>query len=260
MHTRLPAVAGMFYPLDARELEEQVTHMLDEAKVDGTHPKAIIAPHAGYMYSGPIAASVYKLIAPVKDKIKTVVLFGPSHRVAFSGLALSQANAFATPLGNIPVNKEKSALILTLPQVQNLEQAHTQEHSLEVQLPFLQQVLDEFDIVPIVIGDAEADDVAEVMDKLWDDDSTLIVVSSDLSHYHSYDVDQRMDAETSAAIERLDPEDIGVNDACGRNPIKGLLTLARDRKLRVKTLDLRNSGDTAGTKDSVVGYGAYVIY
>ena len=260
MQTRYPVVAGMFYPQDTQELRDQVAFMLAEANSGDIQPKAIIAPHAGYIYSGPVAASVYKLIEPFKDKIKTVAIFGPSHRVAFSGLALSQSDKFATPLGDIPVNKDKSARILTLPQVHEIEQAHAQEHSLEVQLPFLQLILDDFDIIPVVVGDADEEDIAEVMEALWTDDETLIVVSSDLSHYHTYDVAKRMDQETSAAIERMDASDIGVDDACGRNPIKGLLTLAREKHLHVKTIDLRNSGDTAGPKDRVVGYGGYVVY
>jgi len=257
---RQAAVAGMFYPQNSRELGDMVDYMLNAASQQQILPKAIIAPHAGYIYSGKIAASVYKLTETLRDKIKTVALFGPSHRVAFSGLAVSDASYFDTPLGEVPLDRTKVESVSSLPQVHVLNQAHAQEHSLEVQLPFLQKTLGTFSLVPIVVGDSRADEVAEVMEWLWNEEDTLIVVSSDLSHYHSYTVAQRMDAETSAAIERLDGDDIGDEDACGRNPIKGLLCLAAKHRWQVKTVDLRNSGDTAGSKDRVVGYGAYVFY
>lgn len=260
MNRRLPAVANMFYPANPLELEQMLEQMMAEAKGAQLTPRAIIAPHAGYIYSGEIAASAYKLLSPLRDRIKTVVLLGPSHRVAFHGLAVSSADVFTTPLGDIPLDREKIDKILSLPQVHLLDQAHTQEHSLEVHLPFIQFCLDDIKLVPIVVGDAQPEDIAEVIEMLWDDESTLTIVSSDLSHYHPYDVAKRMDRETSDAIERLDPNDIGDEDACGRNPIKGLLTLARQKKLHAATVDLRNSGDTAGSRDRVVGYGAYAIY
>ena len=257
---RAPAVAGMFYPEDPEELRDMVRGFLREAPADGPPPKAIIAPHAGYVYSGPIAASAYARVAAGRDRIRRVVLLGPAHRVGFRGLAASQADAFATPLGVVPVDTATVArLVADFPQVRYLDEAHALEHSLEVHLPFLQEVLDEFTLVPLVVGEAGADEVDEVLEALWDGPETLIVISSDLSHYHDYETARRLDARTSRAIEALRPQDIYYENACGRNPVNGLLKAAREHGLRVNTVDLRNSGDTAGPRDQVVGYGAYVF-
>ncbi len=259
-NVRYPAVAGMFYPADPAELERAVHTYLQGARCPTSAPKAIIAPHAGYIYSGPVAATAYACLAPVHDRIRRVVLIGPSHRVPFRGIAAPAARRFLTPLGEVEVDQEALASLADLPQVGVLDEAHAREHSLEVHLPFLQTVLDSFRIVPLVVGDATPEQVAEVIDRLWDGDETLIVVSSDLSHYHSYETAERMDRATSAAIEALRPEDIGHEQACGRLPVAGLLLVARARGLHAETVDLRNSGDTAGPRDQVVGYGAYVIH
>jgi len=256
---RNPAVAGLFYPDNPHTLRAAVADYLRAAPEAGSVPKAIIAPHAGYIYSGPIAASAYARLKPARGKIQRVVLLGPSHRVGFRGLALSSAEFFVTPLGRIPLDREAAARITDLPQVRVMDVAHAQEHSLEVHLPFLQEVLGEFRLLPLVVGDASPEEVSEVLDLLWGGPETLIVISSDLSHYHNYATAQKMDRSTSHAIEALRYEDIHYDDACGRNPVSGLLHLARKRNLNVHTIDLRNSGDTAGTRDSVVGYGAYVI-
>jgi MEMO1 family protein len=258
-NVRNPAVAGLFYPDDSRELHALVSGYLAAVPASGGVPKAIIAPHAGYIYSGPIAASAYARIQPARGRITRVVLLGPAHRVGFHGLALSSANCFQTPLGRITVDQEAVKKISGLPQVQVMDAAHMQEHSLEVHLPFLQEVLGEFSLVPLVVGDAEPNEVAEVLEALWGGPETLIVISSDLSHYHDYKTAQRLDRATSQAIEQLRLEDIQYDHACGRNPVSGLLRVARQRGLRAKTIDLRNSGDTAGTPDRVVGYGAYVF-
>jgi AmmeMemoRadiSam system protein B len=259
-HLRQPAVAGMFYPADPAQLRDEVQHFLDQAHADATPPKALIAPHAGYIYSGPVAASAYAALQPVADKIRKVVLLGPAHRIPFAGLAAPTSDGFVTPLGTVPVDQEAIKRILSLPQVVSLDAAHEQEHSLEVHLPFLQMVLDDFEIIPLVVGDASKEDVAEVLELLWGGEETLIVISSDLSHYNSYETAQQMDRSTSLAIERLQPEQIHYDMACGRNPVNGLLSLARQKGLHAKTLDLRNSGDTAGPRDRVVGYGAYVFH
>jgi AmmeMemoRadiSam system protein B len=251
----------MFYPADARELHAVVERLLAAAAVaDEPPPKAIIAPHAGYIYSGPVAATVYARLRPLAGRVERVVLLGPSHRVAFRGLATSSADFFHTPLGDVPLDREAIARAEGLPQVTSLDAAHRAEHSLEVHLPFLQSVLGTFRLVPLVVGDADPDSTAEVIDLLWGGEETLIVVSSDLSHYHDYDTARRLDAATTTAIERLDPSAVHYDDACGRNPINGLLRVARRRRLTARTLDLRNSGDTAGPRDSVVGYGAYVFH
>ena len=256
---RKPAVAGTFYPDDPVELREMVSTFLKQASPSGVVPKAIIAPHAGYIYSGPIAASAYAQIKPARGKIKRVVLLGPSHRVPFRGLAASGAEAFSTPLGKVPLDKKAIEIIQDLPQVEVLDAAHAMEHSLEVQLPFLQEVLGEFNLVPLAVGDASREEVAEVLEKLWGGPETLIVISSDLSHYHDYRTAGKMDRATSSAIESLRPEEIEYEQACGRIPISGLLVAAKKHGLRAQTIDLRNSGDTAGSRDEVVGYGAYTF-
>jgi hypothetical protein len=256
---RNPAVAGLFYPGDPRELRAMVADYLGAAQAAGTVPKAMIVPHAGYIYSGPIAASAYARLIPARRQITRVVLLGPAHRVGFHGLALSSADYFTTPLGSIPVDAATVKKIASLPQVRVMDVAHAQEHSLEVHLPFLQEVLGEFTLVPLVVGEASPEEVSEVLDLLWGGPETLIVISSDLSHYHDYATAQAMDRATSQAIERLQPDGIQYDDACGRNPVNGLLTVARVRGLKARTIDLRNSGDTAGTRERVVGYGAYVF-
>lgn len=256
---RSPAVAGLFYPSDPQELRAMVGSFLQKVDISGEIPKALIAPHAGYVYSGPIAATVYAPLVRVRDILKRVILMGPSHRVSFTGVALSSASFFVTPLGKIAVDPSAREILSGLPQVGILDQAHAQEHSLEVHLPFLQEVLDEFTLVPIVVGEASPEAVAEVIERLWGGPETLIVISSDLSHYHDYETARRLDAATSRAIEELRPEAIQHGDACGRNPINGLLTVARRRGMSSRTRDLRNSGDTAGLRDRVVGYGAYTF-
>ncbi len=258
--TREPAVAGMFYPSDPEELRQEVLSFLAAAGVErGKPPKAIVAPHAGYIYSGPVAATAYAQLAMRAEEISRVMLFGPSHRVAFSGLAYSAADTFLTPLGPIPVDRAAYESIGDLPQVRRLEAPFEGEHCLEVQLPFLQLILEGFRIVPFLVGDADTEEVAQVMERLWGGDETLIVISSDLSHYMDYDSAKAIDAETSRAIEGLHPEAIGYNQACGRNPLNGLLREARLHGLEARTLDLRNSGDTAGPRNQVVGYGAYAF-
>jgi len=259
--TRTPAVAGLFYPASAAELHAQIQTFLNQAEPSaGPPPKAIIAPHAGYIYSGPIAACAYAQIKAMRDIITRVVLLGPSHRVGFRGIAISSMQAFATPLGLIPIDQEAVEQARKLPDVGFLEQAHAQEHSLEVHLPFLQEVLGEFKLAPLVVGDAHPEQVGAVLEALWGGPETLIVISSDLSHYHDYQTAQQLDRQTSKAIEALRFEDIGYEQACGRNPVKGLLWVARRKNLQGETLDLRNSGDTAGSRDQVVGYGAYAFH
>lgn len=257
---RQPAVAGMFYPADPAELSAVVQNYLQAAHPPvGPVPKAIIAPHAGYIYSGPVAATAYATLARAAKTIRRVVVLGPSHRVPFHGLAVSTADAFMTPLGSIQLDRPSIESLLTLPQVRALDEAHRLEHSLEVQLPFLQRTLASFTLVPVVVGEASPQDVSEALDLLWGGAETLIVVSSDLSHYQDYATAQRLDRTTSDAIERLDPSAIRYEQACGRNPVNGLLHSAVRRHLRVTTVDLRNSGDTAGPRDQVVGYGAYLF-
>jgi AmmeMemoRadiSam system protein B len=255
-------VAGFFYPDDRAELEEAVAGYLaavpavpDTAKI----PKALIVPHAGYVYSGAVAASAYARVASQREVIRRVILLGPSHRVALRGLAASSADDFATPLGSVPLDREAIDSILELPQVQILDAAHRDEHSLEVQLPFLQYLLADFSLVPLSVGDAEPEEVDEVIERLWGGEETLIVVSSDLSHFYDYETARDLDSATTRAIEALDPHGLDHESACGRVPARGLLVAAKQRGLTVETVDLRSSGDTAGNKREVVGYGSYVF-
>lgn len=256
---RKPAVAGLFYPADTRELRAVVNELLEQASIDGPPPKALIAPHAGYVYSGPIAASAYARVRSAHTTIRRVVLLGPAHRVPFRGLAASSATAFETPLGLIPLDAAGQATALALPAVQALDEAHAPEHSLELHLPFLQVVLDRFELVPLLVGDSTPDEVGEVLHALWGGPETLIVVSSDLSHYHEYTEARRIDAETARRIECSDVEHLSGQRACGFLPIGGLLCNARRNHLSVSTVDLRNSGDTAGDRARVVGYGAFAV-
>lgn len=254
---RPAAVAGMFYPSDPRELESQIDAFLHSAETTTESPKAMIVPHAGYIYSGPVAATAYATLAKNRHRIERVVLIGPDHRVGFRGIAAPSAAWFETPLGRIPVDQQA---IGGLAGVERFDRAHLLEHSLEVHLPFLQKTLDAFTLVPLVIGQAEAGEVAAVLEQLWGGDETLIVVSSDLSHYHDYATASRIDSETTRAIEELNGSDIGPQEACGYIGVRGLLQLARKKGLHEKTADVRNSGDTAGPRDQVVGYGAYLFY
>ncbi len=260
--TRAPAVAGFFYPEDSAELESAVASYLAAVPAPPSNapvPKALIVPHAGYVYSGPVAASGYAHIAGQRRAIRRVVLLGPSHRAPLRGLAASGADAFETPLGAVPLDREAIDEILDFPQVQIFDAAHRDEHSLEVQLPFLQYVLEDFSLVPLSVGDAEPEEVQEVIERLWGGPETLFVVSSDLSHYYDYETARRLDAATTRAIEALDAHALEPESACGRAPARGLLAAAKRHGLSVETVDLRSSGDTAGDKRRVVGYGSYVF-
>jgi len=261
-------VAGAFYPADAAALARDIQAYLDavDARAGGAQqshdhpPKAVIAPHAGYIYSGPVAAYAYAPLAPLRGTVKRVVLLGPCHRVAVRGVALSSADAFRTPLGDVAVDHGLDTALSALPQVQVYDATHAMEHSLEVQVPFLQAVLGDFKLLPMVVGDATAQEIADVLEAVWGGPETLIVISSDLSHYLDYDSARAADQRTCHAIETLDGQDIGRDQACGRVPVKGLLEIAKRRGLSVETLDLRNSGDTAGPRDRVVGYGSWAFW
>jgi AmmeMemoRadiSam system protein B len=259
---RAPAVAGMFYPGANRELAHNLAQMLGAAAQEAPEravPKAIIAPHAGYIYSGPVAASVYALLAPARSRISRVVLLGPTHRVAVRGLALPGCDAFATPLGTVRVDAQSVEALAALPQVVVSAQAHALEHSLEVHVPFLQAVLEQFTLVPLAVGQAAAREVAEVLELLWGGPETLVVVSSDLSHYLGYQDAQALDRATATAILGL-ATDLSHEQACGATPVTGLAQVARRRALKPELIDLRNSGDTAGDKTRVVGYGSFAFY
>jgi AmmeMemoRadiSam system protein B len=253
---RPAAVAGFFYPADAGTLARDVGAMLAEVQPGvgaAVVPKAIIAPHAGYVYSGPIAARAYATLLPARDRIRRVVLLGPTHRTPVRGLAVPAATAFASPLGTVAIDREAIARVADLPQVVVSDSAHALEHSLEVHLPFLQSVLGAFELVPFAVGQASPEEVAEVLDRLWGGEETLVVVSSDLSHYLPYAVARAADRETVDAILGLDAV-IDHEHACGGTPVNGLLLAARRHGLHPHLLDLRNSGDTAGDRSRVVGY------
>lgn len=252
---RPPAVAGLFYPADARQLAHDVRQLLVEARPHDLIPKALIVPHAGYIYSGTIAATAYATLQPVAARIRRVVLLGPTHRVAVYGLALPGVDAFDTPLGRVMLDAVAARSIAHLPQVSVSVQAHAQEHSLEVQLPFLQSVLTDFTLLPLAVGMATAEEVAEVLEVLWGGEETLIVISSDLSHYLPYATAQRVDNGTVQSILKL-RQPIAHDHACGGTPVSGLIVAAQQHHLTPHLLDLRNSGDTAGSHDQVVGYAA----
>jgi AmmeMemoRadiSam system protein B/AmmeMemoRadiSam system protein A len=261
LRVRAAAVAGMFYPADRGRLAADVDALLAAAartQADAPAPKAIIAPHAGYVYSGSVAAAAYARLRKASATIRRVVLLGPVHRVPVRGLALPAADAFETPLGRVAIDPAAVSAIRHLPQVTQSAAVHEQEHSLEVHLPFLQRLLSDFAIVPLAVGDATREEVAGVLDILWGGPETLIVVSSDLSHYLPYEAARRLDTETAAKIVDL-RSDIDHRSACGGTPVNGLMLAALRRRLAVELIDLRNSGDTAGGRDRVVGYGSFVI-
>lgn len=254
---RKAAVAGSFYPREPSELTKSLDAMLANAPAQALHPKALVVPHAGYVYSGPIAASAY---AQLKGRpIRKVVLVGPAHFVAVPGLALPAADALETPLGVIQVDPELSAKVLALGYVKKSEPAHQREHSLEVQLPFLQRVLGEFTVLPLAVGRSTGTEVAGVLEAVWGKDETLILISTDLSHYLPYLAAQQMDGVTAKQVVALDYEELEHDQACGATGLKGLLEIAKKRGMKGTQLDLRNSGDTAGDKSRVVGYGAWAF-
>ena len=260
MIARRPAVAGSFYPAQPDQLRRQVVELLAQT---GTAvkltPKALIAPHAGYIYSGSTAAAAFATIRDNAQTLARIVLIGPAHYVAVRGIAVPTFDAFETPLGRVSVDHDALNKITGLPFVSRNDAAHAPEHALEVELPFLQIVLSSFSLLPLIVGDATAQEVAQVLARLWSGPDTLLVVSSDLSHYHRYETARRLDAATAAAIENGDWASLGPEQACGYLPIGGLLIEANRRNLKARRLSLCNSGDTAGPRDQVVGYGAWMF-
>jgi len=255
----------MFYPGDPASLQDELATCLAVSPAPTFEPaapgllKAVIVPHAGYIYSGGTAGHAYALLAPLAGRIKRVVLLGPCHRVSVRGLAAPTVQAFATPLGSIPLDRTALDALADLPQVVASDDAHAEEHSLEVQLPFLQTVLGQFELVPLAVGHTSAGEVAQVLDRLWGGPETLIVISSDLSHFHSYREAQAIDKATAEHILALD-QLTSFDQACGALPINGLLAVARKRGLRIERLAQCNSGDTAGDKSRVVGYASFALY
>jgi AmmeMemoRadiSam system protein B/AmmeMemoRadiSam system protein A len=259
---RPAAVAGMFYPGEAHSLAAEVDDLLGsvaQATPRLGYPKVLVVPHAGYLYSGPVAARAYDELAAARGAVRRVVLLGPAHRVAVRGLAAPAAEAFATPLGRVPIDQEALDAVRNLPQVGTSDNAHAAEHSLEVQLPFLQRVLGEFSLVPFAVGIASLAEVAEVIERLWGGPETLIVISTDLSHYHPYDEARAIDGATIERVKAF-ATDIDHEEACGATPLNGLLSLAKKKKLQLSLLAACNSGDTAGGKDQVVGYSAFALH
>ena len=261
---RPPAVAGRFYPGEGTELARMVDGLLKDATDRHAGPlpapKALIAPHAGYVYSGAVAASAYQRVLPARETIRRVILLGPAHRVAFRGFALPSVNGFQTPIGAVRLDRELMDALGDFPGVVTHDEAHAQEHSLEVHLPFLQRALGEdFALVPIVVGDATPDQVAALLARLWGGPETLVIISTDLSHYHDHATACQIDGETVARIEQQSVGSFGPREACGSRPVNGLLQHVSRLGYRVTRLDVRNSGDTAGPKDRVVGYGAWAL-
>ena len=268
---RSPAVAGVFYPEDPALLRRTVEQYLTDASGSAAAPgradernaalpiKILVVPHAGYAYSGPVAASAYRRLAKRDAPIHRVVLVGPSHRVPFSGIAFPSADAFRTPLGDIPIDRSALAAWADLPFVTVRDDAHQREHSLEVQLPFLQHVAPNAMIIPLVVGDAQPRDLQLAIERVWDGPETVVIVSSDLSHYLPYDEAKAVDAATTRRIANLDSGQVSPAQACGAIGVEAALRLARGHGLSPQVLDVRNSGDTAGDRSRVVGYGAYAF-
>ncbi|MBE1237609.1 AmmeMemoRadiSam system protein B [Phaeovibrio sulfidiphilus] len=261
---RPAAVAGLFYPRDAPSLARDVDRFLAAAPPDDApeprQPKALVVPHAGYPYSGPVAASAYARLRPFAGRIRRVVLLGPAHRVPVRGLALSGARFWATPLGAVEQDMDLVDTLCDLPHAARFDGAHENEHSLEVQLPFLLRVLGPFQLVAGLVGALTPGEAARALDAGWNGTETLIVISTDLSHFLDYAHAVAQDGMTARAIEALSPSGIGADAACGHAPLGGLLAAARHRHMEIERLDLRNSGDTAGSRDRVVGYGAWALH
>lgn len=254
-----PGVAGLFYPADRETCAAEVDACLRAARPASVNAKVLVAPHAGYIYSGTVAGTAYATLKDRRGTIERVVLLGPNHRVGFTGLALSSAERWATPLGEIPVDMDAMARLRALPEVMVADEPFAQEHSLEVHLPFLQTVLGDFTLVPVLVGNAEPESVARVLRECWGGPETLIVISSDLSHFHDHETATRMDGAAAQAIELLRPDLLSDQQACGNRPLRGLMLEARRRDLRVTALDVRNSGDTRGNRERVVGYGSFAL-
>jgi MEMO1 family protein len=258
---RPPAVAGLFYPDDEHELRAAVSVYLaqHETETADAPPKALIVPHAGYIYSGGTAAAAYAKVARLRQSIRRIVLIGPSHRVYLRGMAAPAASAFATPLGKVEIDRGLKSALLQRDDVVESDTPHAQEHCLEVQLPFLQMLFDDFTLLPLVLGSVAPEHVAAALAEVWGDAATLVLVSSDLSHYHTYEQARQIDAVTSTSILRREPTLVG-EQACGAVGINGLLYLAGQRSLSVSEIARCNSGDTAGDRSRVVGYGAFAVH
>ncbi len=254
-----PAMAGSFYPAEPAALCARIGNDLHAARQCDITPKALIVPHAGYVYSGPVAATAYATLSRVRNVVRKVVLLGPAHHSPFDGLAASAAEACATPLGTVRVDRAAVARALELPQICLFDAAFCGEHCLEVQLPFLQIMLSNFEIAPFLVGESTAEDVRQLLELLWGGPETLIVISSDLSHFHAYPKAQALDRAAAQVIVNLDPDKLLPDQACGGTAVRGLLLAARSHGLHGHTLDLRNSGDTAGPRHEVVGYGAFAF-
>jgi AmmeMemoRadiSam system protein B len=256
---REPAVAGLFYPAESDELRTAVEGYLAAARGVAGSPKALIAPHAGYVYSGPVAGAAYASLVELRETIRRIVLLGPAHRMALSGMAIPSATVLSTPLGEVPIDAEAFEIARDVPNVRVFDPPFEGEHSLEVQLPFLQVVLEEFRVLPVLVGQAPPESVAALIEALWGGDETRIVVSSDLSHYHDYRTARELDQYTAELVETLQLEELTSEHACGFHPLRGLLHVARSKGLLVRSVDLRSSGDTAGPRDRVVGYGSFLV-
>jgi MEMO1 family protein len=257
---RPPAVAGSFYPADPVRLRAEVLGLMASAtSPSDLVPKALIAPHAGYVYSGGVAASAFATLRDCTKTIKRVVLIGPAHYVPVAGVAIPTIDAFETPLGRVWMDIEALSTIANLDCVRRTDAPHAPEHALEVELPFLQALVPSFQLLPLVVGDANPKEVAQLLGQLWGGPETLIVVSSDLSHYHPYETARRLDSATATMIEAGGWASIGPNQACGCLAVAGLLIESRRRGLKIQRLSLCNSGDTSGSLDSVVGYGAWIF-
>jgi AmmeMemoRadiSam system protein B len=260
MKVRKAAVAGQFYEADPTVLQQHIDDLMSEAgSKNSARPKVLVVPHAGYIYSGPTAARAYRCLQTQPDEIRRVVLFGPAHRVYLEGMAVPSVDMFATPLGNVPLDRQVIDGVTGMPGVRVSDAAHRDEHCLEVQLPFLQSLLKQFTLVPVVVGNCDSTSVAALIDTLWGGEDTLIVISTDLSHYLSYARARQADANTCRRILEKSTSLSG-EEACGARALNGLMRSEHARRLDVELLDACNSGDTAGDRARVVGYGAFLLH
>lgn len=255
---RKPTVAGLFYPSETDNLSKLITDLLNQ-KPPVSFTKMLIVPHAAYQYIGEILAQSYLHLFSRSQQIKTVVLLTPSHHIKFNGIAITSKDCYLTPFGEVIIDSDAMMTLLNFPQVVMFDDAHIKEHSIEIHLPFLQTILPSFSLVPLIIGETNSYNILEILEKLWEQEETLIIASMNLSHYQTYNIAQELDQRTSQAIESLHWQSLQTNQICNIHLISSLLQLAHQKSLTPKTIKVCNSGDLTGIKNRVVGYGAFIF-
>ncbi len=252
-------VAGQFYPKERAQLIEMIENFSSSEREIIYKPKAIIVPHAGFIYSGDIAAKAYKALIPLVDNYKKIILLSPAHRKSVTGVAYHNARKFACPIGDIPVNAELLSILKTNDSVYNDDEAFNFEHGLETHFPFISYIFRDISFLPLIVGNIDTQKLSDIFNLFWQADDILFIISSDLSHFHNYEICKTLDHETTQHIINLNYEKINHDAACGYYPLCGALKLAKDNNQKCYLLSLKNSGDSIGDKDSVVGYGSFII-